>query len=186
MKSSLFPFALLLIGAIGASAENVEFPIYTSWAKCPVGTTVKIKSTTASPTSTLTTVITSKLIAVDKDKLVIETQRTSDATGTLVEAAPEKVDIRRWFPLLPGVKKEDFAGAPKGSLKSGEETLKLAGREVKTFWYENKGKTESGESLDRTWLSDDIPGRIVKSVINIPNAKTVITQELTEITIPKN
>ena len=41
--------------------------------------------------------------------------------------------------LFPGVKKEQI-GKPTKALAQGEETLKLAGREIKTFWYDTKDR----------------------------------------------
>src|SRR5262245_16096448 len=167
MRASLL--ALLAVASLAgvAPAEEVEHPAYASWARHPVGTTVATRSVSVTPTAKLTTTTSYKLVALEADKAVLETRRVSDATGTLVEGRPDRFEQRRMFPLLPGVKREQI-GKPANALAQGEETLNLVGREIKTVWYDTKSRGESGDILTRTWLSDDVPNRVVKAVTRIP------------------
>ena len=171
------PLFLCLLAAC-VSAEEVEHPAYKSWASQPIGTTIAIRSVTASAQSTITTTTTTKLVKFEPDKAILETSKVSDATGKVVEGAPDRLEQRKMFPLFAGVKKEDI-GQPTNAIARGEETLKLAGREIKTTWYDVKGKGDAGDTFTRTWLSDEIPGRLVKAVTKIPKASTTVTLELT-------
>jgi hypothetical protein len=183
MRPTLAALAILAAAALAATAEEVEHPTYKSWARHPIGTSVTVRTVTACPTSTITTTTTTTLLELGEKKAVLGTRRVSDATGTLVEGRPEKQDQARMFPLFPGVKKEDI-GKPYKAIAQGEETLSLAGREIKTFWYDTKGRGDAGEMSTRTWLSDDVPGRVVRAVTKIPKAETTVTVELTELKAP--
>ena len=168
-----------ILAATSAWAEDVDHPSYTSWADQPVGTVIKLRSATNSNGHVLTTTTTTTLQELLPDKAVFAVQRVSDATGTLVESAPERYELIRKFPLFPGVKRENI-GKPTGASAFGEETLELAGRTIPAVWFETKAKGDGGVDLfTRTWMADNVPGRLVKSVTRIPQARTVVTVELT-------
>lgn len=187
MRRPLAPAITALVAAVAlapAAAEEVDHPAYTSWAKHPIGTSITMRSSTASANSTLTTTTTTKLVALKPDVATLESVKVSDATGTTVVGRPEIYEQRRPFPLFGGVKKEDI-GKPSGAGAKGEETLTLAGREFKAVWYDARSKGDGGLDLTtRTWLSDEVPGRLLKSVTQIPKAGTTITVELTEFRTP--
>ncbi|MDX2036788.1 MAG: hypothetical protein SFX72_09055 [Isosphaeraceae bacterium] len=185
MHRLAFAALFLLMSCSTTQGEEVEFPTYTSWASRPIGTTVTIRSKSVGPVRTVTSSITSKLLEVGPEKLVIENVRTSDATGETQTSYPERLEIRRKFPLFPGVKKEDIGKPPKTAIATGTEVLDLAGRKINAFWYDEKGSVEAGPTESRTWLSNDVPGRMVKSVIKVPIANLTITRELVEFTEPK-
>ena len=172
-------FFLLTIANLvaAAAAEEVEHPTYRSWASQPLGTSVTLRSTTVNAKTTLTTTTTTTLLKIVPEKLILESRVVSDATGRLVEVAPTTFEQPRMFPLFGDVKKEDV-GKPVGAQTRGEEVLKLADREIKTIWFDSKGRGDAGETITRTWLSDEIPGRLVKAVTRIPRAGSTTTVEL--------
>jgi hypothetical protein len=74
---------------------------------------------------------------------------------------------------------------PRRRAEEGTETLKLAGMELKTKWY--KGAAEAGgtKSVTKHWVSDDIPGMMVKNVTTVTGAvNSTITMELIEFKKP--
>jgi hypothetical protein len=174
----------LAVFAAAATAEEVDHPAYLSWARLPMGTSVTLRSVTEAKGNTITTTTTTTLKQLDPDKAVLEIHKVSDATGKRVVSAPETYEQRRKFPLFPGVKKEDI-GKPLKALDQGEESLNLAGKEYKAVWFDTKTRGDGGLTWHtRTWMSDDIPGRLLKSITRIPQASTTITVELTELKIP--
>lgn len=176
----------IFLGVINtARAEEVEHPIYRSWARHPIGTTIILKSVTTSGGNTIETTNKTTLVKLTDSTAVLETTMTSDGTGKVVESPPQTYIQRRMFPLFAGMTKEDIGKPPKTS-KHGEETIKLAGREIKTQWFDSTGQTEVGKSLTRTWMSDDVPGKLVKAVTQVPTAKNTTTVELIEFKIPDN
>jgi hypothetical protein len=166
-------------------AEQVESPLYASWARHKVGTAVTLRSVTEAGAGAgkAETTTTYRLVELDDKKAVVEMVVVSNATGKEVKNAPQRLEIRRLFPLLPGVKKEDV-GKPSGAIAKGEETISVAGKEYKAQWYDSKGRTEAGESIARTWISDEVPGTMLKSIIRVPKAKATTTMELVEIKTP--
>ncbi len=176
--------AVLASGALaGVAVEEVEHPAYKSWARHPAGTSVTLKSVTTTQGVTIVTTKKTTLVKLTDEGAVLETVMTSDATGKEVESPPQTYVQRRMFPMFAGVKKEDI-GKPPGSSTRGEETVKLAGKEFKATWFDSKGRVESGETFTRTWMSDEVPGRLLKAVTKVPDADNMTTVELIEVKAP--
>jgi hypothetical protein len=81
------------------------------------------------------------------------------------------------------VKAEEI-GKPANAVAQGKETLTIGGREYAATWYESKGTTEAGESIARTWISDEAPGRVLKSTTRVPKVEKEIVEELVEVKRP--
>jgi hypothetical protein len=173
---------VLTPGARGtARAEEVESPQYASWARHPVGTTVRLRTVTeAAGARSIETTASYRLVKTTADAVVVEMKVVSDAPGSEPEGTSQELTIRRLFPLFPGVKKEDI-GKPEGVTKQGEEAVTVAGRTYRARWYEGRGATEAGPSESRTWTSDEVPGRLIRSVTKVPKANKTVTQELVAI-----
>lgn len=168
-----------------AAAEEVDHPSYVSWARSPVGTRIVMRSRTESGANVLTTTTTTTLRAVLPDLARLEVQRVSDATGSVIESPPEEYLLRRPFPLFGATKKEDV-GKPVGAIARGEEALKVGDREFKAVWYDTQGVGDGGLKLTtRTWICDDAPGRLLKSVTRIPAAGATVTVEMIELAVPE-
>lgn len=179
----LFAFGLSLIACANAGAEEVEHPIYRSWARHPIGTTITLKSVTTAGGQTIVTTKKTTLVRLTESSAELETTMTSDGTGKVVQSPSQSYTQRRMFPLFAGMTKDDVGKPPKGSTQ-GEETIKLAGRDFKTQWFDSNGQTEAGKSQTRTWMSDEVPGKLVKAVTQVPSAKNTTTVELIELKIP--
>jgi hypothetical protein len=165
------------------SAQQIDNPMYTSWARHTPGTSITMRSITEMRGKTIETTTAYTLRKVLPDRVVVEMVAVSDATGSKVKNPPQEMEIRRKFYLLPGVKPEDI-GKPDGTIASGEETLTLAGKEFRAKWFDSKGQTEAGPSRTRTWMSDEVPGRLLKSVLEVPNVDKTTTLSLIEFQVP--
>ncbi len=179
------PLVLVLtLAAMSTVAfDEIESPLYKSWALFPVGTTIKTRTLTERGDLRTETATTSRLIEKTTDKVVIESVVVSNATGQSVENPPQRFEYRRRFPLLPGVKKEDV-GTPKGVIAQGEETVEIAGKRFRSRWYDAQGTTDAGPSITRTWMSEEVPGKLLKAVTRVPKAGKTTTIELVEIRTP--
>jgi len=179
-------FAALFASCALAStveADEVESPIYRSWANFKVGTTITLRSVTGAKDREVQTTTTQRLTESNNERVVLEVVVTSDSTGQKVENRPQTYVYKRMFPLFPGVKKEDI-GKPPGSQDQGEETIELGGKKYKAQWYGSKGQTEAGPSISKTWMSDEVPGKLLKSITRVPAAGKTTTLELIEIKTP--
>lgn len=173
--------ALALL-APAARGQMVEAPIYSSWSNFEPGTTVTLRTVTESQGSRLESTTTQKLVSIDDTQAVVE-QVYRAGSGDSAEESTLKLRHRRWFPLPPGMTKEDV-GKPSNPLAEGGETIELAGRVFEARWYETKDQTEAGPAITRTWYSDEVPGQLLRAVTRVDAAKKTTTIELLEISTP--
>jgi len=174
----------LLISAVPPPAlagDVVESPIYKSWSKSKVGTSVTVSSVTVMKGQVIESTLRYTLIDFDPDKAVVEMVVTPKG-GTA--GYPQRTEHRRNFPLLPGVKKEDIGKPPAEAIEKGHEVIKVAGKEYEAQWYVLKSRVEAGEAITRTWTTPDVPGMMLKSVLKVPAADKVTTLEVVEIAEP--
>lgn len=171
--------ALFMASSTAAPAQTVDSPQYLSWAKAGKGAMITMRSTTLmgdDPEPVISTMVYT-LIDLKPDKAIIEMVTETNQAGKTVTNPPQEYTIRRAFPLLPGITKEDI-GRPMNALEKGTETLKLAGTEFQAEWYATKGKTDAGPSTTKTWQSTEVPGMLLRSVTLVPRVKAIITLEL--------
>lgn len=173
----------LILPAVAAAAE-VDHPAYLSWARYKVGTEITIRSLLDQKGQKVHMDIRTRLIDKDATRVVIEETKTTDVSGEKVEQAPSRFTIYRKFPLIAGVKPEDV-GKPPGASTKGEETIEVDGKPYKTVWFDSRARTEAGAANIRTWMSDEVPGRLVKVRSEVPSTKRLLTQELVEIRVPE-
>ena len=162
---------------------QVEHPLYRSWAAHPVGTELVFKSKQTFKKRTKELEIRHKLVELTPDKAVVSRLEFDPEVNT----RPQSMDdtIRRNFPLLPGVNPEDV-GKPRDAIAQGEEVVTIGDQEFKTVWFDTKGRTEGGhESITRTWMCDDVPGRLVRARITVAALQFEDDQVLVEIKRPQ-
>lgn len=177
----LFAPGFLLAALPAAAAQQmVEAPIYKSWAGRPVGTVVVFRSVTEAKGERLETTIRHKLVGLDARKAVVEVSRTDSGSE---EPEAQEFTHNRMFPVPAGGRPEDV-GRPKDPLDQGEEVVAIAGKEYQAVWFDQKQRTEAGESIVRTWICDEVPGRLLKSKTRTPAVDKVATLELVEIIEP--
>ena len=172
-------FVIALATTANVAAENVEGPIYKSWSKSKVGTSVTVKSVTVMKGQRVESTLRYTLLELTPAKAVVEMVVTSKG----VENRPQRLEHRRDFPLMAGMKKEDI-GKPPADAEQGEETINVAGKDYKAQWYDIKSRVEAGEAIARTWTTPEFPGMLLKSVLRVPAADKVTTLEVVEYKIP--
>jgi len=173
-------------------AGDPENPEYLGWAKFKPGTTVVVKTTVESPgkkgAADVTKTEEIKLLEVTPDRVVLEAKTEVVVTGTKTAPQVEKRTVEK--KLDPKViKVSEKAAAARGEKgkagqkpEQGEEVLKVNGVDYKTKWYKVKSKTDVGEVEGQTWVSEDVPTQVVKSVIKVDGRTTVV--ELVELKKP--
>ncbi len=167
----------------GPKAEMVENPQYRNWAKFPVGTTLTRKMTTDSAKSegmTVTT-FTFKITEKTDDAVVVESVATTEYHGGRVEKNPVVTDRHPRQVALPDGAKKDEWGKPKGT----DDTVTVLGKAYKSRKSESTGSTDAGKYVQKVWMSEDIPGGLLKSLTVVAAAEETTTIEVTELTIPQ-
>lgn len=170
--------------AAPVASQQVDHPIYLSWADYPVGTEILVKHQQTFKDKSRESEVRFKLIELTPDKVVVSRM---EIDRSLPDAKPQVVEdtIRRAFPLLPGVKPEDV-GKPRNAIAEGEERLKIGDQEFETVWFDVKGRTEGGhESITRTWMSEKVPGRQVRARITVAALEFEERRDVVEIKRPE-
>jgi hypothetical protein len=161
---------LTLLTAVPAWAEEemVANPFYKFWAGSkPGATTVHLEQTKLSnpdgklvPDGVDEKRITYKLVEANNDRVVVEMVVTERDFLGFVQAAP----TRHIYPAK--LKKSHLERVlQEAGTKSGEETVKFEGKDLKCKTVAGTAKGPDGEQIEyKLWLSDDVPGSIVKQV----------------------
>jgi len=172
-------FAVFALAATAAGQETVENPEYAAWAKFKPGTALTVKVVSAAANTTTEVLLTNTLVQVGADKLVIETAVTTKAGGMEFKQPAMKRDVPKTVTLPAGVKKDEMPAPgkkPPGTVEEGTETIKVGGAEYKTKWYRIKSNTNGVEVEGRTWMSDEVPGMVVKSETTVKGPMTATTK----------
>jgi hypothetical protein len=188
MRLSRFSAVILcaLVPGPVAAQDKVDNPEFANWSKFKKGTSVTMKSVSSFNNMSSEATITSTLIDVGADKLVIEMTSAVKSAGMEFKGEPMKRDVSKTVTLPEGFKKEDFSkGKPPGTYEEGTETLKVGGSDVKTKWYKYKFEVQGTKTEAKMWMSEDVPGIMVKSEMTSSGAVATTTKmEVTEIKKP--
>lgn len=187
MRNQALAVAVVALWAGAAAAQGtIDNPEFATWSKFPKGTVVTMKLTSTAAGMTTETVMTHKLVEVGADKLVVESATTVKANGMEFASPGAKRDVAKTITLPAGAKKEDVAGGkPPGTVEEGTETLKISGIEVKAKWYKIKLEAGGNKTETKTWMSDSVPGMMVKMEATTSGTVASTTKmELVEIKKP--
>ncbi len=177
--------AVLALAAGAASAQDAApNPEFSGWAKFKKGTSVTVKTTTIGGGATSETLSTSTLVEVGADKLVIEYVSVTNVNGTELKLPTSRREIPKTVPQPKGAKNGDPPAKPVPT-ETGTETLKIIGLELKTTWSKNKVEAAGTTSESKVWMSDEVPGAMVKMESTVTGVVTsTIKTELVEIKKP--
>jgi hypothetical protein len=177
--------AVLALATTTLAQETIENPEFKSWSKFKKGTSVTIMNVTDAGPVKSETIIVFTLVEVGADKLVLETTSTAKLNGMEFKNPPEKRDVTKTITLPKGTPKPDPNAKPKGTVGEGTETVKIGGTEFKTKWQQIKLKQGDMDIESKTWMSDDVPGMLVKMETKTRGANpATITMEVTEVKKP--
>ena len=161
-------FFLLMASTAWTGEEMVANPYYKFWAKSKPGSVAVHLEVTklhgqqgkVVPDGTEEKRIAYKLIKVDEKSVVVEMVVTEEDFLGYIKAAPTQYI----YPAkLKKSRLERILLADGG--KPGEDTVKVGDKEMKCKTVAGAVKEPGGEQVDfKLWLSDAVPGTIVKQV----------------------
>lgn len=166
--------------------ERIDNPQYASWAKFPVGTVIVVRTTseTEGAEGKTVTTTTTRLLELTPAAVKLEMQTKSRRYDGYEESnPPNTATVPAAIQLPPGVKKEDIE-KPAAKGDEGEEAVTAGGRQYAARWYKSKDRNEGGEVSVTTWVSPEVPGRLLKSVSRTSGVKKLVTVELIELNKP--
>jgi hypothetical protein len=177
--------SVALTSTAWAQEDLVANPYYKFWAGAkPGATAVHVEKTKLSgpegkvvPDAVDEKRIVYKLVEVDKDRAVVEMVVTEQDFLGYVQAAP----TRYIYPVK--VKKSHLERVilAEGG-KAGEDTVKVDGKELKCKTISGTLKGPDGEQIEfKVWLSDDVPGAIVKQVRTTRQKGDLIAESTTTL-----
>jgi hypothetical protein len=162
----VLPLVALIVAVPLVSAQDqVANPYYKFWSKWKPGATVVFKETTklsgaaaaSAPEGTDVKTVTYKLTDVNDKRAVVETRVIQQENFGFVESAP----TRHIYPAKMSKAVLEELLAETGA-KGVAVTLKVGGKELKVMALSGKLKKGSEEVDFKIWLSDEVPGSIVK------------------------
>lgn len=162
--------AALLFGtsSLLLAQEMAENPYYKFWSKSKVGASVTLKETTKlggpagaeGESGEEVKLITHKLVELTAEKAVVETVVTEGETFGFVQSAPTK----HIYPAK--MNKEVLEELIKETGAKGEKAkVKVGNKEVDVTYLTGTTKGGKDDAVEfKLWLSDEVPGAIVKRV----------------------
>lgn len=151
------------------------------WGSFKVGSYETTKATTTTE------------VAGNKTSMAMETKMTLmnlTADKATVEAAmtmmgnTTKTSMDIPLSATPTPPPSTTATAPTGSVKTGSETLTIAGKSLNCKWTETESEVSGNKTVAKIWMSEEVPGFVVKSVMSTKGtANTEIVSEVTDFKV---
>jgi hypothetical protein len=178
LGSSLLCASPFLMGADDSHPPEPANPEFAQWAHFKVGTYVTLErmvnehrennagvvEAMAHPPGAAVMRINTKLVDLNKDQAVLEETRIDLGDGSETQMPPDKVTLfangevsNASESLMEKPSKPEAVKATEG-----DEELTLMGNKVKTHWVETSVTSGKETSTSKDWLSDDVPGGLVK------------------------
>jgi hypothetical protein len=142
------------------------------WGSFKKGSSAKLKTVTDTAGTKSEMTMTHVLVDLTADEAVVETEMamtgfTNKSTNKFPLKAPE------------GGKAVD---GPKP--KTGSEEIEVAGKKLKCTWTEIETENAGIKTTAKSWMCEDVPGHLVKSVSKSSGAATMSsTTELVEYVV---
>lgn len=163
-------------------ADNQD---YANWKRFKVGTAVTRKKVVKNSTSSLAETTVVRLAELTDAKAVVEMQVTVERPGEPATVNPAmRLEYPAAFRVPPGLTAEQMGLPSLKAKKTGEETVKAAGKEYPATVYEWQDATEAGPMPNKAWLSDAIPGRLVRLESKVAGVGNSTTEEVVEVKVP--
>lgn len=181
---------LPLLGVRAADKdEMVENPFYKSWANHKEGSTVTLHEKTVFsgpekeqyPDGAEEKWVTSKLLKVGRGDVVVQVTVTDRDFLSTIESAPTK----KAYPMM--VTKANLAAGLHGvDPKRGMETLEVLGKKLECITLSGTEKKGGEEVEHKVWVSDKVPGGIVKHTRTLKQDGKVVADTTIIVTAYKS
>jgi hypothetical protein len=188
MPARLRPLAFLAALTVCAGAaraddkELADNPYYKYWSKSKVGASIELKETSKSPAKgdvpadEEVKVIRHKLVSLTPEKAVIETTVTEGEVFGFVESAPTK----HIYPAKMSKEVLEELLHETGA-KATDATIKVGDKELKVKLLTGTMKKGDEEIAFKLWLSEEVPGGIVRRVRTTKVKGELVAETTTEM-----
>lgn len=164
MPQRLLTFVILVSSTQFLKAQDkVENPEFLSWSKVSAKTTLTFRATQTTGGTTTILEQTRTLIEVRPNEVVVELGNLVTKNGMQTIQPVRNFTVPRFVPLPKGVTPKEFAaGNPVGAKEHPPQRRKVGDVEYNVRRYTHVKDAEEGHVETTMWLSDEIPGRIVR------------------------
>ena len=161
-------------GDAGGGGDSKPAVAKNPWGSFKVGSYEVTKMTTAVAGTNMSTETKMTLVALTADKATVET-----AVTTMGNTTKTNVDIPLTASQAPTTPAQ--GNAPNASVKTGNETLTIAGKSLNCKWTETESEMNGNKVNAKVWMSEEVPGFVVKSVTKTSGAaSSETTAEVTD------
>ncbi|HVP12838.1 MAG TPA: hypothetical protein VMV94_16815 [Phycisphaerae bacterium] len=170
--------------SVAQAGGKVDNPMYKHWAQFKPGSFSETKSEINMGDTKINSTTTMTLKELTPEKAVVEVKAVSVMGGQNMEAPPHMLDIpakieeEKAKEIDPPKKGDKVNGADVQEVKQGEEELQIADQKLKCKWVELKLVVNDQITTQKTWTSEDVPGRVVKNVLSVAGKQKGDTQSL--------
>src|SRR5271156_3291452 len=178
LGSTLLAASLFLMAADDSHPPEPANPEYAQWAHFKPGTYVTLErkllehrennvgvvEAMAHPSSAQVVRINTKLVDLNKDKAILEETRVDIDEGSETEMPADKVTLFANGEISNASDSlyEKQPKQPTVKETEGDEDVTVMGNKIKTHWVETSIQNGRELSSSKDWLSDDVPGGLVK------------------------
>jgi hypothetical protein len=142
------------------------------WGSFKVGSFVAMKSTTEASGYKMASEMKTTLTALTADKATIEIETT--VAGHTTKTSTDMPLTASATPVPTG-----SASTPQADVKTSEETITVAGKSLKCKVTSTTAEVGGTKSESKTWMSEEVPGFVVKSVVKSSGAAS--SESTTEV-----
>jgi hypothetical protein len=127
--------------------------------------------------------ISTKLVSLDKDKAVLEETRIDLDEGSETEMPADKVTLFANDEISHADDSLMEKPTKQESVKQteGDEEVVVMGNKIKTHWVQTSVKTGNEVSTSKDWLSDDVPGGLVREEVKKSVGGKMVAESVTKV-----
>ncbi len=127
--------------------------------------------------------INTKLVDLDKDKAILEETRVDLGEGSETEMPADKVTLFANDEISHADESLMEKPAKQEVVKQteGDEDVEVMGNKIKTHWVQTSVKTGPELSTSKDWLSDDVPGGLVKEEVKKSVNGRLLVESVTKV-----
>jgi hypothetical protein len=197
LGATLLGASLFLMAADDSHPPPPANPEYQQWTHFKPGTYVTLErkilehhennvgvvEAMAHPPGGAVMRISTKLVSLDKDKAVLEETRIDLGEGSETEMPADKVTIFANDEISHADDSLMEKPSKPQSVKQteGDEDVVVMGNKIKTHWVQTSVKTGNEVSTSKDWLSDDVPGGLVKEEVKKTIGGKLLAESVTKV-----
>lgn len=175
--------------AIKQLSSSEELPVvpraeYHNWNQFPVGTVVtRVREIGDGPDKIVQT-IRYKLAEKSDKQVVIEPELNMESRGRHEQNAMGTIEYPATFRLPKGMTEAMFSQPDPKAESLGQEEIELLGKKIQVDVFTWKTSAEAGTVTNKVWMSNEVPGRVIKHQTEVVGRKT--EEVVTSISVPES